>query len=132
MESVYDKKIFSPLFKDLFEKMVSYNEENRPDIKDLLKHGWFDDINNLTDEEKKKKIKEALEKKEIKVDDATKKEVNPKHKDGKNEAFNGETTFNDKTEIKYEKNEKIFDKYIKINGDFNPIKFMNEQNIKMQ
>ena len=112
--------------------MVLYNEENRPDIKDLLKHGWFDDINNLTDEEKKKKIKEALEKKEIKVDDATKKEVNPKHKDEKKEAFNRETTFNDKTEIKYEKNEKIFDKYIKINGDFNPIKFMNEQNIKMQ
>ena len=123
---VYDGKTFSKEFKDLFEKMVSYNEENRPDIKDLLKHKWFDEINNLTDEEKKKIVKEALEEKEIKVDDATKKEVNPKHKDGKNEAFNGETTFNDETEIRYEKNEKIFDKYIKINGDFNPIHFMNE------
>ena len=125
LDAKFNKKV-STEFKELFEKMVSYNEENRPDIKDLLKHEWFDEINNLTDEEKKKIVKEALEEKEIKVDDATKKEVNPKHKDGKNEAFNGETTFNDETEIKYEKNEKIFDKYIKINGDFSPIQFMNE------
>ena len=125
LDAKFNKKV-STEFKELFEKMVSYNEENRGDIKDLLKHKWFDEINNLTDEEKKKIVKEALEEKEIKVDNATKKEVNPKHKDEKKEACNGETTFNDKTEIRYEKNEKIFDKYIKINDGhlllFNKIK----------
>ena len=61
-------KILSKQFKDLYEKMVSYKEENRPDIKDLLKYEWFNEINNLTDEKKKQIIKEVFEKKEIIVE----------------------------------------------------------------
>ena len=123
-------KILSSNFKNLYETMVSYEEKDRDDIKDLLNHKWFDEIKNLTDEDKKQMIKEAFEEKEKKKDEKTKRKVNPKHKN-KNEAYNENPFFNNETEIRYEKNEKIFDKYIKINGEFNPIEFMNEYSNEM-
>ena len=45
------KKIkYSNDFKDLYIKMVDYNENNRPNIEEILKHHWFDEIRNLNKE----------------------------------------------------------------------------------
>ena len=35
------KKSLSKEFKDLYTKMVSYYQEDRPEIKDILNHDWF-------------------------------------------------------------------------------------------
>ena len=38
-------------FKKLYFKMVGYNPDNRPSIDDILKDDWFNEINNLSEEE---------------------------------------------------------------------------------
>ena len=51
-------------FKDLFVRMVAYKPKERPSINEILSHEWFEDINNLSEEEKKyleKEIKEEFE-----------------------------------------------------------------------
>lgn len=47
----FDK--FSQEFKNLFVKMISYEEKDRPSIEEILKDKWFDDLNNKSEEEKK-------------------------------------------------------------------------------
>ena len=38
-------------FKDLYISMVQYNENDRPNIEQILNHHWFDEINNLNNED---------------------------------------------------------------------------------
>ena len=38
-------------FKDLYISMIQYNENDRPNIADILNHHWFDEINYLDNEE---------------------------------------------------------------------------------
>jgi serine/threonine protein kinase len=47
-------KKLSENFKNLYIKMVSYNPKNRPTAQQILENPWFDEINNLSDENKKK------------------------------------------------------------------------------
>ena len=52
-------------FKNLYIKMVSYNPKNRPTAQQILENPWFDEINNLSDENKKKlddEVKQELDK----------------------------------------------------------------------
>ena len=42
---------FSNEFKDLFISMVAFNENGRPNIPQILHHHWFDEINDLDNEE---------------------------------------------------------------------------------
>jgi serine/threonine protein kinase len=60
---------FSPEFKDLFEKMVSFNPRKRPTIEEILNHDWMKEITNLNEEEFKQYeenlISELKEREEI-------------------------------------------------------------------
>ena len=38
-------------FKNLYIRMVSFNENDRPSISEILQHHWFDEINNLNDQQ---------------------------------------------------------------------------------
>ena len=42
---------YSDEFKDLYIKMICYNENNRPNIPQILDHHWFDEISNLDSEQ---------------------------------------------------------------------------------
>ena len=46
-------------FKELFLKMVAFNPKERPNIDEILKDKWFNEINNLTDDERQK-LKDKL------------------------------------------------------------------------
>ena len=51
-ETLVNKDInLSDEFKDLYICMVQFNENDRPNIEQILNHHWFDEINNLNDEE---------------------------------------------------------------------------------
>ena len=114
-------KNISPEFKKLYLDMVSFEENDRPSIQDILQNDLFNEINNLTEEEKKKIVKEEL--KDIKFNDEENIIVNSRKI---YESFEDEKNFDEKTMIKYITNENLFDNYIKINGKLNPIDFMNE------
>ena len=38
-------------FKDLYLKMIAYNPDERPSCDEILNHLWFDEVNNLSQEE---------------------------------------------------------------------------------
>jgi serine/threonine protein kinase len=42
---------YSNEFKDLYIRMVSFNENNRPTIAQILNHHWFDEINNMNEQQ---------------------------------------------------------------------------------
>lgn len=46
-------------FKELFIKMVAFNPKERPSIDEILNDKWFDEINNLTNDEREK-LKDEL------------------------------------------------------------------------
>lgn len=118
----------SELFKNLFVKMVDFNENERPDIENILSNSWFDEINNLSEEEKSnlendyisefKKIEEIINQQLNSTEN-----VNPKKI--QLESLN-EKLFTNEYNINYIDDSKIFNNYIRIKGDLNPIDFMNE------
>jgi serine/threonine protein kinase len=44
---------YSNEFKDLYIRMISFNENKRPNISEIMNHHWFDEINNLDNEQLK-------------------------------------------------------------------------------
>ena len=48
-----DGKILSEQFKELYQKMVAYEPSERPNIGDILKDPWLQEINDLNDQPKK-------------------------------------------------------------------------------
>ena len=120
-------------FINLFLDMIAYDEKDRKNIDLILKHKWFDEINDLSkNKEKEKKLKEdyikEFEKKEKKIDA----QLKPTEEASENKNNRGES-------IKYfifkeekEKNIKIVDKnakfdyYIRIKGNLDIINFMND------
>ena len=115
-------------FKELFIKMVDFNEDKRPDIKTILKDKWFNEIKDLSDEKKLKLEKDYIQEftqKEKKMNDQLKPTVKVKAKNDKKEAIKKQLFTNENNIICVE-NEKIFDNYIKIKGHLNIIGFMNE------
>ena len=42
---------YSNEFRDLYIKMVNFNENNRPTIAQILNHQWFNEINNLDEQQ---------------------------------------------------------------------------------
>ena len=57
----------TPEFKKLYTTMISYEEEDRIDIDDIIKDEWFNEINNLSEEKQNEEIKQKLKEKEAKV-----------------------------------------------------------------
>ena len=113
-------------FKNLFVKMVAFDEDKRPDIEAILSDEWFYEIKNLNDEAKinlKNDYISAFKEKEEKINDQLNptEDVKPKQKP---ESFNEEIFKNEKN-INYADDEKLFDNYIKIKGNLNPFEFMN-------
>ena len=113
----------------LFVKMVAFEEDERPpDIETILSDKWFVEIKNL-DKEKKKKLEEEYISEFIEKEKKMNDQLNPtkeaKENDVKNESYNAQS-FANIDNIVYVINEKIFDYYIKIKGNFNAIDFMNK------
>ena len=120
-------KKFPDEFKELYLKMVSFKENDRPSIQDILNNELFNDINNLSEEKKKEIIKEELKSKEILINKKNKKNVNcSSNKKEKKEAYGEKKRFYETTIIRCIRNENIYENYIKINGNLNPIDYMNE------
>ena len=44
---------YSNEFKDLYINMINFNEDKRPNISQIMNHHWFDEINNLDNEQLK-------------------------------------------------------------------------------
>ncbi len=65
------KNFFDPKFKDLFEKMVAYDPNERLSIPQIAQHPWINgdivDYKELKEdfEKRKKKVEEAIEKRRI-------------------------------------------------------------------
>jgi len=47
-------------FKDLYQKMVAFEQDKRPTCSEILTHHWFNEVNNLTQAEEEE-IKKQLE-----------------------------------------------------------------------
>jgi serine/threonine protein kinase len=127
-------------FKDLVINMIAYEPEERFSLNQIINHPWFEEINNLTDEEKiklEKNVKEELEEiLEIKNQNNENNFSNKKCLFDENQmeiTVNKSITdkikediFNENFELK-EINEENLDmkNYFKINGEISPKKFMN-------
>ena len=128
-------------FKDLVIHMIAYEPEERFSLDKIIGHSWFEDINNLTDEEKIKldnnveeELKEILKIKNQKNEDensSNKKclsDENQKENTGNKSVTDKkkEDIFTENFELKeiYEDNLDMKN-YFKINGEISPKKFMN-------
>lgn len=125
-------KSLSDELKDICFKMVSYDPEKRPTIKNIFEHPW---IGNMTDEEMKKyeneiELKNALEYNRIKMINILRRK---KEKNIEYEQKAYTKAFGDKIEIFFNSNAKaefiedIFftNFYINIIGESDPVNFMN-------
>ena len=65
----------TPEFKKLYAKMISYEENDRINIDDIIKDEWFNEINNLSEEKQNEEIKQKFIEKEAKVEEFL--ETNP-------------------------------------------------------
>ena len=111
--------------RQLFLDMVALKEKDRPEIEDILKNKWFNEIKDLTDEDKKQYIKEIIEK-HLKEKNEQNKTIESKPKEKKNESICENKLFDKTTKIKCLKKKIKLDNYLQINGNLNPIDFMNE------
>ena len=124
---------FSPEFKNLFQKMVSAKEKQRPSIEEILKDKWFEEIRNMNEEQINKLNKKL-------IDEYSKREKFINNELGQNIEANGEEneiedsrgigedeniffTSNDLPEPL--KNENNIDYFIIIKGKIRPYSFMN-------
>ena len=128
----------SQKFKNLFLKMISYEEENRPSIEDILKDKWFDDIYDKNEEKRKlleKELNEKLIEKEnainIALQDNPSLFENDEHSFGHkgNKRGDSDEDFNEifpqNLVPKTKKNDYDMDCYIKFKGNLDYYKFMN-------
>ena len=137
---IVDKLIeinLSDEFKNLFVKMISYKEKDRPNnIDEILNNIWFDEIEKLDKinlDKLEDNLKKEFEKRENIYNKSTKKEIKTETKeeipnDNRDESKKKNNIFDDsiypeRINVKYLKN---IDNYIKINGNLNYINFMND------
>ena len=130
----YFKKKFNielkEVFLDLFYKMVAFEEDKRPkNIEEILKHKWFNEINDLNNDERmilEEQVRLEFEKRENIINENTKLKVNINsskriferiHK--KNEYFSKDIS------PKLINKELKLDQYIVIKGNLNANEFMN-------
>ena len=130
-------KNLSPEFKNLYFKIVSYNEEERPSIDEILNDEWFNEIRNL-DSNKYKELNDKLiedfferekiyiENSQIEVETDIEDETSAGYNNLDNETIKKEYFSSNispkKINLKSIKNMKNF---IKIIGNLKPNVFMN-------
>ena len=136
LEGLYPKvKSLSPEFKDLFIKMISFKEEERPgSIRDIFSHQWMQEVNKFTKEDYSdyEKMMKDLEFKVLQ-DDETLESFSSKEDSNINlgsrssgEDSDEEEFFNNKISPKLLSNTGLNAmNYIKIKGEISPEKFMN-------
>lgn len=115
----------SESFKKLFVKMVDFEEDERPQIETILTYDWFNEINNLSDKEKENLENDYISEFNKKKDIMEQMNSTEDAKQKKPESLKG-GIFTNEHNMNYVDNEKIFDNYIKIRGNLNPIDFMND------
>ena len=120
------------VFKDLYQKMVAYNQNERPTIEEILAHAWFKEVNNLTEDQENEIRKELKEIHDIiKQGDEIVLSIESLINDEKLKTRGGETEkdeiFKNKNlEPRYiSKDRLILNQIIIINGNFCEVDFMN-------
>ena len=124
-------------FKKLFNRMVSFKPQDRPTIEDiLLKDDWMKEIRDLSNEEManlENKVREEFLGRESKVREGLKKEMEAKgQSDNENMSGmrsghdDGKTYFDLSLQPKYAETGIGMNNYIKIKGNLEPAKFMND------
>ena len=122
-------------FKNLYIKMVSYNDQERPSIQDILNNDWLKDIRDLKQDESdklEKSLREEFVKRENIINELKTKNVEIVKKDDNiniegNRSFDDDKIYFDPEIKPTEAKHGIYmDTYIKINGSLNPNKFMNK------
>ena len=124
-------------FQDLVNNMIAYEPKERYSLDKIINHPWLEEVNHLTDEEKKqlddnveKEIIEILTIKNQKNDDnstnknctSNETEITNNNKSYKNK----DDIFTEDFELDYiDENNLDMTNYFKINGSINPRKLMN-------
>ena len=122
----------SPSLQDLYIRMVSFNEDNRPSIDEILEDKWFKDIDKLNDEERNKleqDIYSEFEKREkIVKEDNQQTVTNDTIKENRSKESNSDNIEKkfDKQEAKDEEKGMIMEYFIRIDRDLNPVNYMNK------
>ena len=130
-----NRQNLSESFKQLFIRLVSLKEEDRPTINEIINNKWFDEINNL-DEDQRNIMEEKLRlyfcHKENVINCMIKQNdtyyLNIFKKLDENKILDGiEKTIYFKlgTNPKIEESRKKIDNYIKINDTYQPLDLMN-------
>ena len=129
-----DKQIntLSQELKNLFIKMISFNPNDRPDIKQILESPWMKELNDMNQEQLdklEKEVKEEFEKREVMVN-ADKEQImeinNIKSEEfSQNRSSNDYDYFQPFLKPKALLPEKKIDNYIKFKGSLNACHFMN-------
>ena len=127
-------------FKDLYLQMISYNQENRPKIKDIFNHPWMKEINDMNEEQLNELNEEVIEE-FLRLEDK-KNDLNETIQSDQTSAstanYNSnrgeeEKAFDNNIPIKKIKNgDKFANHFIKIVGKIDPYVLMNNLFEKIQ
>ena len=120
--------------KLLYQKMISFNPDERPIIEDIFKHPWMKEVMNLNEKDYKELEIEVIidfEKRE-QIINASNGKVNASNDNdyntGGNKGLDDEEKEYFPLDLRpryYEKTGLNMKKYMKIVGELNPVKFMN-------
>ena len=124
----------SDSFQKLYTKMVSYNPQERPSIEDILNSEWMMEIRDLNNQQMndlENEIRQEFLKREILVNEQFKKTMEAKE-DCSTDMSSGNRGGEDETNYfdlslkpKFAQTGIGMKNYIKINGEMNPVLFMN-------
>ena len=128
----------SPEFKDLFWKMASFEPKKRPTIDIILKHPWFNEINDIKKnnpkkfEELEEKIKKFFTDLVEFVKEANIEELKNEDLESQNKSYNrgisnnkDDQAFNSNAKPKLVNTPMKMKYCINIKGNFKPVNFMN-------
>ena len=121
--------------KDLYLKMITFTPENRPTIPEIMDHPWFEEIKNLSKEDKKQLEEECFKdfearEKIIKENHQNQMEVEENEEES-HTGFRGENDFENYFSLNmrpkyYNKTGLNMKYFIKIKGITDPVNFMNK------
>ena len=133
--------VLSPEFKDLYWKMISYDPQKRPTIDEILKHPWFQEINDIkkNDLKRLKKLEEDIKNffenlypsvKEVladKLDEDDKESMKASYNRSiSNNKDKDEKVFNSNAKPKFLNSPMNIKYCINIKGNLEPVNFMNK------
>ena len=141
--NIYWKKISKQLIeiseevKSLFLEMVSFKPNERPTIEKILNNNWFNEIKNLNTEQLnnlENEMREEFRQREIIINNELRRDVKYNGDNEDNYKYMDETRaagedekeyFNLSLKPQFAKKGINMNNYIKIEGELNPVKYMN-------